>query len=553
MGKSPPIFYLLLCNGKEKKMKKFGFLKPLMAVLLTLAMLLCCACGAKDPEPTNPNALGDGDGKLEAQDFVDGFTTVYGAALGAMGGQTDVSSRTEMDISVALGDDLISSLGTMMQMYQLPGDASWLKEFGLNMDVNYTKDLTKMVLALRLGGTEAVSAEVIQDMANQMVYLGLPGLNDQYIAVGANVSQSAVAMSGMVDYAALIAALPTEATLNTLLTRYLNLLQQELGDPTVGTETLSFSGISQEVTATTHTIRRSDVLDMAEAVMKAAQTDAELEAMLDKLSAYVNTQGEAEYAEYSKQYGTTFVWETVDLHEELMDEIDSALEDIAETRVELEDGDFLALSVFSDGEKDLGIRLKVVTGYDSVEINAYSLTQNENTALLVEISDLFRLSGTGTRSKDLLSGSYTLSAQGQDMAYLDVKNLDMEALKAGNLKGTLSLRLSQKMIQEMFGYSSFVTTKTRIDINLNTEGDNGVIECKLYDGSKFMLGVTMRTKTLPAEKIQLPTSYVDAQKQEELMNWVSALDLDKLMQNLRQAGVPDELVDTLESSMPIAN
>ena len=236
-----------------------------------------------------------------------------------------------------------------------------------------------------------------------------------------------------------------------------------------------------------------------------------------------------------------------------MDEIDSALEDIAETRVELEDGDFLALSVFSDGEKDLGIRLKVVTGYDSVEINAYSLTQNENTALLVEISDLFRLSGTGTRSKDLLSGSYTLSAQGQDMAYLDVKNMDMEALKAGNLKGTLSLRLSQKMIQEMFGYGSFVTTKTRIDINLNTEGDNGVIECKLYDGSKFMLGITMRTKTLPAEKIQLPTSYVDAQKQEELMNWVSALDLDKLMQNLRQAGVPDELVDTLESSMPIAN
>lgn len=553
MGKSPPIFYLLLCNGKEKKMKKFGFLKPLMAVLLTLAMLLCCACGAKDPEPTNPNALGDGDGKLEAQDFVDGFTTVYGAALGTMGGQTDVSSRTEMDISVTLGDDLISSLGTMMQMYQLPGDASWLKEFGLNMDVNYTKDLTKMVLALRLGGTEAVSAEVIQDMANQMVYLGLPGLNDQYIAVGANVSQSAVAMSGMGDYAALIAALPTEATLNTLLTRYLNLLQQELTEPTVGTETLSFSGISQEVTATTHTIRRSDVLDMAEAVLKAAKTDAELEAMLDKLSAYVNTQGEAEYAEYSKQYGTTFVWETVDLHEELMDEIDSALEDIAETRVELEDGDFLALSVFSDGEKDLGIRLKVVTGYDSVEINAYSLTQNENTALLVEISDLFRLSGTGTRSKDLLSGSYTLSAQGQDMAYLDVKNLDMEALKAGNLKGTLSLRLSQKMIQEMFGYGSFVTTKTRIDINLNTEGDNGVIECKLYDGSKFMLGITMRTKTLPAEKIQLPTSYVDAQKQEELMNWVSALDLDKLMQNLRQAGVPDELVDTLESSMPIAN
>lgn len=537
-----------------KKRKMARYFRPALAVLLTLAMLLCCGCSPKTPGPTGPNALGDGDGKLEAQDFVDGFTTIYGAALGAVGGQTDVSSHSEVDVSVTLGDDLISSLGAMLELYELPGDAAWLKEFGLSMDMNYTKDLTKMVLALRLGGTDLASAEMIQDMANQMVYLALPGLNDQYIAMGETASQgsdfrsaaSMGMMNGVEDYAALVSALPTEAALNALLTRYLNLVLRELEDPTVSIENLSCNGISQEVTATTHTIGYSDVLDMAEAVLKTAQTDTELEKMLDKLSDYCNTQG----AKLAAESG--YSWESVDIHQDMMDEIEYALEDIAEVRAGMEDGDFLVLSVFADGEKDLGIRLKAVTGYDSVEINAYSLTQKENTALLVEVSGLFRFAGTGTRNKGMANGSYTLSVQGRDMVYLDVKNLDMEALKAGNLKGTVSLRLSQELIWEIFGYASFVTPNTKIDINLNMEGDSGVIECKLYDGSKFLLGITMRTKVLPAENIQLPTNFVNAQKEEDLMTWVGALDLQKLLQNLRQAGAPAELVDMLELYLPSA-
>lgn len=538
-------------------MKKTRFWKPLMAVLLAFAMLLCCACGAKPTEPTNPNTLGDGDGKLEAQDFVDGFTGVYGAVLGAMGGQTDVSSHTQMDISVTLGADLVGSLSTMMQLY----DASWLQEFGLNMDVNYTKDLTKMVLALRLGDTELASAEMIQDMVNQMVYLGLPGLSEQYLTAGEALTQGAVSMgavSGVEDYAALIAALPTEATLNTILTRYLNLMLQELDEPTVGKETLSLSGISQEVNTTTHTISHSEMLNMAEAMLKAAQTDAELEAVLDQISAYVNAQGEAKFAQYSQHYVYDpywdlyeVVWENVDIHQEMMDGIEDTLEDIAELRPQLEDRDLLVLTVFADGEKDLGIRLKVDEGYETLEINAYSLIQNDNTALLVEIGDAFHFAGTGTRSKDLASGSYILSVNGQDMVYLDVQNMDMKALEAGNLKGSLSLRLSQDMIEELFGYNGFVTTRTKLNINLNTEGDNGVIEFKLYEGSEFTLGITMRSKKLPAEKIQLPTNVVKVEKEEDLMNWVSGLDLEKLMQNLRQAGVPEALVAMLQATVPV--
>lgn len=539
-----------------KKMKLTRYLRPVIAVLITLAMLLCCGCGKQPEETTNPNALGDGDGKLEAQDFVDGFTTVYGAMLSAMGGQTDASSRSEVDISVTLGDDLVSSLGYMLEAYELPGDAAWLKEFGMGMDMNYTNDLTKMVLALRLGDTELASAEIIQDVASQMIYAALPGLNDQYLAMDESASEGAASagmMSQMKDYAALVSALPTEDALHTLLTRYLNLVLEQLEEPAVSTEKLSCNGISQDVTATTHTIRRSDVLDMAEAVMKAAQTDAELEKMLDDLAEYYNAQMEAQYAAYSELYGTTLVWEAVDIHQNMMDEIESALEDIAETRVELEDSDFLRLSVFEDGKEQLGLRLQIEDDADTIAISAYSLRQDENTAVLLEVKDAFCFTGSGTEKDGLANGKYTLSVEGSEMAQVEVRNMDMKALKKGEMKGTLVLSLSEEMIEEIFGYDAFVTPDTTLAITFNTTQAGGNTNIELYNGSVFMLRIMLRTKELPAENIQIPTNVVKMETEEDLLGWASAIDFAKLLQNLRQAGAPAEVLDLLEANLPATN
>lgn len=521
-----------------KKTEKISrLLRAMMAVVLAMTMLLCCGCGRKNDEPTNPNTLGDGDGKLEAQDFVDGFTTMYGTMLGAMGGQTDTASRSEMDISVTLGDDLVASLGYLLEAHQLLGDASWLKEFGLGMDMNHANNMTKMILTLRLGDTDIVSAEIIQDLVGQMVYAALPGLNEQYLAAPAEASVGM--MGGGEDYAALVSALPTETALNALLTRYLNLVLEHVEEPTVSTETLSYNGISQEVTATTHTIRRSDMLDMAEAVMKAAQTDAELEQMLDKLSDYYNTQGARTAAENG------YAWENVDAHQELMDGIEYTLANIAEARGDLEDEDFLQCSVFADGKEQLGIRIRAVDDEDTIEINAYTLRQQENTALLVEVKDQFCFAGTGTEKDGTAGGQYTLSIGGVEMACVEVKGFDTEAWKKGNLKGTVSLQLTE----ELFGYDSFIMPDTTLVMDLNLAEEGGVIDCRLYNGSTSLLGISIRTKQLPGEAITRPTNCVTVEDGDDLIAWANAIDLQKLLQNLRQAGVPAALVDMLEMQL----
>lgn len=519
---------------KNKNIKQL--LRPVIAMILAAAMLLCCGCAPKDP--TDPNGLDDG--KLEAQDIVDGFTAVYGTVLEAMGGQADTAIRAEADMTFTLGDDLLATLSKALQAEGLPADVSWLRQIGLKLDSTCTEELTRVVMALRLGQTELLSAELIQEIASGAMYAALPGLNDRFLGIATALEGMPPVAAETVDTAALMAALPTEQALNALLTRYLNLVLAHLPAPEQTTETLTCNGISQELTATTHTVRRSQVLDMAEAVLTAARTDAELETMLDKLAAWYNAEG----SKMAAQNGEA--WEEVDFHRELTEAIAEALEELAEVRLDLEDADFLQCTVFADGQRTQGLRLRLIDEYETLELNAYTLRQQENTALLVELKDQFRLIGSGTEQNGLAGGSYTLSVEGEDVLYLQLRDFDLQALEQGNLKGTVSVNLPEATIRELFGYGSFVTPSTTLSVTLDLTEDGGSMNYELTNGGLFLLGVTMRTRMLPAEAVQVPDDYLKMDNEAELNAWLEAVDLQKLLQNLRQAGVPEELMELVE-------
>ena len=177
-------------------------LRPVIAMILAAAMLLCCGCAPKDP--TGPNGLDDG--KLEAQDIVDGFTAVYGTVLEAMGGQADTAIRAEADMTFTLGDDLLATLSKALQAEGLPADVSWLRQIGLKLDSTRTEELTRVVMALRLGQTELLSAELIQEIAGGTMYAALPGLNDRFLGIAVFPEEMPPVAAETVDTAALMAA-----------------------------------------------------------------------------------------------------------------------------------------------------------------------------------------------------------------------------------------------------------------------------------------------------------------------------------------------------------
>ena len=534
-------------------------LRTMVALLVVMAMLLCGCAGTGDKETEGKgngngngnNSLlgGDGDGKLETGDIVGGVTGIYGSLLESLGGNSNMPTGYEMDMTVTVGETLLSQLGAALESQGMSGDMSWFQSLGLSMAVTYKDNLGGMNVSASINGTEVVALEAVVDMLTGMVYMCVPDLSDEYVGVATDMSGMINSyqqiLTQMEEYADIVSALPTEKELNTLLTRYVDIAKGAMREPSTTTQTLSHGGISQEVTTTSYAISRMDVLNIAEAVLNTAKTDADLEKILDKLSDWLNEQN----ATSGDETGAGPV--PTDLHANIMSAAENALEGIADAKAGLESGDvenvdMLVFSIFTDDDKQVGFQLVTNNGLDTMQLCAYSLTSGENTALYVDVGGNNRLQGTGTNVGGKCNGNYSLVMQGREMMHIGVKDLDTKALENGELKGTFSLRFAEEMANEMGG---MITSNMTIELGLNIGGGKSQISLALYNGEMLFFRVDLSTKALSGGNVRVPSNYVDVEDEDAVMEWVSDMDFDKILRNLRSAGVSSELVDMLETAL----
>lgn len=538
-------------------------LRTLVALMVIFSLVLCgCAGtaggdsdGGKDKggnSSNNGNILGgDGDGKLESEDVVGSVTGVYGTLLEVIGGKNEIMTNggVSMDMTVTLGDSILQNLSAMLEQEDLPADVSWFQNIGIVMDVLYDETLAQMNMSAHLNGTSIVSAEAIVDIMSSSLYLRLPEVNDEYFGGTVDMGMDMEDMMEqynqmqqlMEEYGDIVNALPSEAQLSALLNRYIDTAKGAMSEPATGTEELSYGGLSQSVTATTYTITRTEILNILEAVATTAKTDSDLEKILDNLVAWVDEKAAAQDPDY----------ESVDVHAQLMESIDEFLEQVGELRGELESGETedIAMVVFTAYTVDdqlAGLKLATNDGWDTMELQYFSLEQDGKTALYLNVGGQVQFAGTGTKDGGKANGTYTLQAQGTDMLFITVKDFDMDALKNGELMGTLQLRFSEEMIDEM--RNSMLTPELTIELQLNAGGGKSNVTLTVYNGSELLFSVKLSTRQISGS-ISVPSDYADANDSQQMQEWVGGLSFDRIISNLRSAGVPSELMDLLEDAI----
>lgn len=535
---------------------KTSLWRRLLALMMVFALLLCgCGEGEKDSDDEGTKGgnkeeagmFGDGDGKMEPQDVVDSITNIYGNLLTAVGGSNgNKGLGGEMSLTVEFGQKVLSALEDSMKDAEMDTDLSWFKSVGMDMEYLYADEMMSMNAGVNLNGKSIVTAEVIANITGNMVYFCLPELNDQYVGGEVDFSEMVggyeAAMGQAQQYTQNLNSLPTDKELNALISRYVNLMLDTLTDPTTEAQTLTVGGITKEATATVYVIRRSDVLNIAEAVLNTAKTDKELEKAMDAISTYVNETGRAQ----AQEGGDT--WEDVDLHDQLIQSIDPALQNIAGTREDLEDAEMLQFAVYNAGDEQLGFRLSVNDGYDTMEMHLYNLVDGKNTAFELDVMGQMKFTGTGTINGSKRSGTYTLNISGQDMLFIELQDFDTAALNKGELKGTVRLKLGQALIDNM-GNNQLITTDIVIELNLDVTGKKSTIGLKLYEGNDLVFGLTISTKTTSGGSVKVPSKFLDATSNEAAQEYLSGMRFDKVLSNLRSAGVPSDMVDMLENTL----
>lgn len=538
-------------------------LRTLVALMVIFSLVLCGCAGTdggkenggngnNNGSSNNGNILGgDGDGKLESEDVVGGVTGVYGTLLEVIGGKNEIMTNggVSMDMTVTLGDSILQNLGAMLEQEGLSSDVSWFQSIGIVMDVLYDEGLAQANMSAHLNGTSIVSAEAIMDILGSAVYLRLPELNDGYFGgtmdMGMDmedVMEQYNQMQTMLEeYGDIVNALPSEAELSALLNRYIDAAKGAMSKPATGTEELSYGGVSQSVTATTYTITRTEILNILEAVATTAKSDADLEKMLDNLVAWVDKKA----AEQDPNY------ESVDVHAQLMESIDEFLEQVGELRGELESGEtedvaMLVFTAYTAEEQLVGLKLAANDGWDTMELQYFSLEQSGKTALYLNVGGQVQIAGTGTKDGNKANGTYTLQVNGTDMLFVTVKDFDTAALKKGELVGTLQLRFSEEMIDEM--RNSMLTPELTIELQLNVGGGKSNITLTVYNGSELIFSLKLSTRQISGN-ISLPSNYTDINDSQQMQQWASGLSFDRIISNLRSAGVPSQLMDMLEDAI----
>lgn len=536
-------------------MKKNAFMKLFKsAVALLMVMAMCCLVFAgcapngdgKDKENNGKDTPNyDKMTPLEhfaalelnnANGMVDALSAVYGALAQPA---SKANYGAEVDISLQVGDVVRDVLEE--SYFEASGekmDFSFLSKVNLEVDLNVKNKMQQMDMAVGLGGSRILTICTIMDLDDFTTWVGSPELSDVFAEM--NLVQSggvAVNPATMQTANALIEALPSEQEFNALVKRYLEVALEKVDDVERKTITLELDGLKQECTVLVAKIYEEDALNIAEAVLKTAKTDNELKAIIEKFGVAFNDLMKESYT----QAGGT--WTNVDLYAEFITAVEDALTSLEMEREDLDTEEYIELTAYVDKEHNIiGRKLAL----DGDELHYYTVT--EGNAFTFEASlDEVKVTGGGTKKSGKVDGSFKLSMEGTSLLTLAVEGWSASEKET---KGTLVLEPSAELIQQIGGNSGALPfADIALELKIDSSESKNDFEMNLLSNETLVVGIAMSAKTSSGSDIQKPTETIDFTNQYQLQSWVQSMDFNKLFQNMRNAGVPGELVDMLEASL----
>lgn len=536
-------------------MKKNAFMKLFKsAVALLMVMAMCCLVFAgcapngdgKDKENNGKDTPNyDKMTPLEhfaalelnnANGMVDALSAVYGALAQPA---SKANYGAEVDISLQVGDVVQDVLEE--SYFEASGekmDFSFLSKVNLEVDLNVKNKMQQMDMAVGLGGSRILTICTIMDLDDFTTWVGSPELSDVFAEM--NLVQSggvAVNPATMQTANALIEALPSEQEFNALVKRYLEVALEKVDNVERKTITLELDGLKQECTVLVAKIYEEDALNIAEAVLKTAKTDNELKAIIEKFGVAFN---ELMKESYTQAGGT---WTNVDLYAEFITAVEEALTSLEMEREDLDTEEYIELTAYVDKEHNIiGRKLAL----DGDELHYYTVT--EGNAFTFEASlDEVKVTGGGTKKSGKVDGSFKLSMEGTSLLTLAVEGWSASEKET---KGTLVLEPSAELIQQIGGNSGALPfADIALELKIDSSESKNDFEMNLLSNETLVVGIAMSAKTSSGSDIQKPTETIDFTNQYQLQSWVQSMDFNKLFQNMRNAGVPGELVDMLEASL----
>ncbi len=450
---------------------------------------------------------------------------------------TNLSGTAGVDVVFGEGmKELISQEGGAEAAAML----SWIQSLGMQMDMKMDGNVYGIGGALRVNGSDLANVNAVMDLDRGYAYLSVPQLNSQAIRIRTGISVSSEEYQKMQALLARIAdVVPEEKVLEDMLKRYITAISEQVKDVNEKSETIKAGGVSQKVTCMDVKITQKLALNVTKAVLKEARNDKDLKAIFKKVGALAAEMGESIDAES--------MWD------EMVEGIDEMLDELAEVDASSEKLGTLKFWVNGKGEI-VGVGFKA----EEAEIKAYIVEKGDKfgLALTVDAPDQnITFDGSGTISGGKRSGTFALRVQNNEIVKITLSDVDDAKFKEqGLFSGKIVIEPSESIsgLAGMAGGDAAKYLKgAKIELTANTVSEyEGTAELAVYLGGKHFATLKANAKAQEGSAtVDIPSSYVNADRGSDMERWAEGVNLEQLLNSLKNVGAPNEMMQAIEGEM----
>ncbi|WP_242997916.1 hypothetical protein [Blautia obeum] len=440
-------------------------------------------------------------------------------------------------------------------------DVSWLQSISLDSNISIKDGVEAIVSSVLLNDNKLCDFNVYMDLANMMEYIQIPELSDSYMK--APVSSDSEENSEeaqqflntyMTTLSDLTSVLPDSKTLSTLLDRYGNIIIDSFEEGSSVEESVSVDGISEECTAYEGIISEKSAYTIVEKVLTTAKDDEEIKALFDQWSDDASNE-ENQYKDFQNL-------------------ITDALDDMNRDDEGSTENEAFSSKVWVNGDgKIVGRQFGITDGTDTTPVFTWKApSEGEDSALLLELAaddSSFTFTGSGKTADGLLNGDYILAVNGTETVDINVENLETKPAKAGYYNGTFNISFPAA---ETDSSDSEAGESTEDDTDTSATdmlaGFGAVIKLTSdADADTSTLDLTVTTSGAALATLSITGSYgegveipdfasldktYDATDDEAMTEYLTEINWDTFLANVKAAGVPDELATQLEDVLKAA-
>ena len=463
--------------------------------------------------------------EAQAEGFSKGFAGAFGSYTDASGAMS-----VEAELKVTLGKQLLDMLEDVIAESGMKMDVDWLKTISLIINANTDSNLNEsMNLALAIGKQKIVSMDVLMNTEDMIFYMGIPELSKKYVKMDMGEMMGAASVTDIAELAnQLMEDMPSEQEMEKLVNGYMDIIGKYLDGAERRETTLEAGSGSEEVTALTVTI-----------------TEEELAKMIQELLEYTKENKTARkivqaFIDYADELGAESF--TMADFEDFMDE---GIEMMGDTIDQAKDGNYIEITTYAN--------LAEIRGYDFLVYNegqpgenAHFYCVHDGKKIYVDMyvgGDYSNTTITGelTDKSGKLSGELVLQIDGDELGTLELKNVNSDGY------GTYVITPDAMLLDEL-GMNEMISSLisgASFEIEIKKDG----LAVSIINSKGTLITLDITGSTGKGSKVSFPSSAIDGTDPDALEEWAMGMDFGKLLDNLKKAGLPNDLYKMLKQAL----